>query len=692
MNLESFFHPQSVAVVGASENPKKLGSIILQNIIESNFEGKCIAINPKSAGEDIQGKPCLSKLTDSDTAIDLVVIVVPGRFVDSVIDDAIANKTKNIIIISAGFGEIGEHELEDNIAKKCAANGINLLGPNCLGAIFPYANCNASFADGFPAQGNICFVSQSGAFCTAVLDWADKKNIGFSHFISLGNKAGISETDILENLINDPKVEIFAFYLESISNATKFLDLIREISDKKPVIILAPGKSEKAAAASSSHTGSLAPNSRVLAAAYKAAGAIQVDCMRSMAHILEILTYSKTKNLGKNIAILTNAGGFGVMTSDLTEDDDLTLVEIPQATQDKLKAVLPAESALSNPIDIIGDADAKRYEESLAILCEDETIDQILVLLTPQRTTEVEKTAQIIAEYSKKTDKNIVTSFVGGTKVFPGFQILEDSKVPSLAFPSDVTNALGKIANRNANLSRKVLDPPVRDPRIESFIRNAQQADLKSLPQGQVDQILDIYELIRPMSQNFQLDSLEKAKDFFGKMPTAVLKISSPDALHKTELKGVFLNIDNAEKFENAWNNLKSSIEIASLKDATIQVQEQITEETIEIFIGMNSDENFGKVGVFGSGGIFTEVFNDTSLRVLPVYNDSCFENMVNETNAGKILAGTRGKTFARKEIIEVLKKVQKISQDFPEIVSIDANPILVSKDRAICVDFKIMV
>ncbi len=692
MNLKSFFNPKSIAIVGASENLDKLGSIILQNIIESDFKGVLFAVNPKNAGKKILNTPCLAKVSDNKTSFDLVVIVIPSKFVESTIDDCIINRTKNVIIISAGFGEIGDHKLENQIKEKCEKNNINLLGPNCLGAILPYSNCNASFSDGFPKQGNICFVSQSGAFCTAILDWADKKDIGFSHFISLGNKAGISETDILENLMNDDSVEIFAFYLESVADGKKFLEQIRKISPKKPIIILEPGRSKKAAAASSSHTGALAPNARVLAAAYKAAGAIQVNSMREMAHILEILTFSKNKNLGKNIAILTNAGGFGVMTTDLSEDDELTLVEIHKKTKQSLSEVLPSEAALANPIDIIGDAGAKRYEDSLNILIEDKNIDQILVLLTPQRTTEIKETAEVIAKFAKRTDKNIVASFIGGTKVSSGIKILEKLKIPVFDFPSEATNALGKIANRNENLIKCETILTKRNIKIETFIKTAQKNKLKSLPQNQVDEILDIYELDRPASKNFNLDEFENAKKFFENLQTVVLKISSPDALHKTELKGVFLNINTLEKLKDAWNNLKKSIEISKLKNASIQIQEQITDKSIEIFVGVNSDENFGKVIVFGSGGIFTEIFNDTALRVLPVYNQKCFENMVNETKTGKILSGTRGKSYAKNKTLNIIKKIENLISDFPEIVSIDANPILVSKDRAVCVDFKIMI
>jgi len=303
MSLSSFFAPKSVAVVGVSENLDKLGSIIFQNIIEGGFEGALYGANPKLGGQKLLDKDCVASLKDIDEALDLVVIVIPGKFAEGVIDDCIANGTKNVIIISAGFSEVGNDDLEHTIAKKCADHKINLLGPNCLGVIFPHAKCNASFADGNPLPGNICFVSQSGAFCTAMLDWAAEKNIGFSHFVSLGNKVGISEVEILETLMDDDQVDMFAFYLESLAHGPEFLEAIKKCT--KPVVILEPGKSIKAAEAASSHTGSLAPNYRVLQMAYRQAGAVQVFSMEAMFGLLEMLTNHAHKRFGKNLAVVT---------------------------------------------------------------------------------------------------------------------------------------------------------------------------------------------------------------------------------------------------------------------------------------------------------------------------------------------------------------------------------------------------
>ncbi len=690
MHLKSFFNPQSVAVVGVSESLNKLGSVIFQNILESGFKGDLYGINPKLDGQKLLGQDCFKSIAQAPPALDLVIVVIPGKFVESVIDDCVLMQTKNIAIISAGFGEVGNHDLEESIKEKCERSGINLLGPNCLGAIFPYANLNASFADGYPKKGNICFVSQSGAFCTAMLDWATEKGIGFSHFISLGNKAGISEIDILEHLGDDPNVDIFAFYLESLADGPAFLEQIRKVGPHKPIIILEPGKSEKAAEAASSHTGSLAPNSRVLEMAYQQAGAIQVFSMRSMFGLLETLTYNAEKSFGKNLAVITNAGGVGVLTTDLTEENNLNLAQFSTETLKKLKTELPLEANIKNPVDIIGDARAERYQKALEILLEDKNVDQILVLLTPQRTTEVEETARVIGQIAQNTTKNIVASFIGGQRISNGIPVLAKHTIPHFEFPVDATRVLGLLANR---LSKNIAQPidllTRQDETIVKHIEAAKKAKMKSLPQEHVNALLKAYDFDFPQNCNFEdyKEALECASSFFPE--SVVMKISAPNALHKTDLKGVVLNVDTPVKFKEVWEGFQASIKAAGLKDARIQVQEQIPQGT-EIIVGITRDPNFGSVMLFGSGGIYTEVFKDTTVRVLPTTD---FNDMIEETKIGEILHGVRGEEpKAVKPLIKTMQKMQQLVLDYPEIAGIDANPVMVTEDRAVTVDFKILV
>lgn len=690
--LDSFFNPKSIAVVGVSSDPTKLGAVVFKNLLDADFKGNLYAVNPKSAGQDLYGKPCYGTVKDIPEAVDLVVIVVPAKFTISSIDDCIINKTKNISIITAGFGEVGNHELEDEIARKCNENGINLLGPNCLGHISTFTNLNASFADGFPDKGNVAFISQSGAYCSAMLDWAREKGIGFSHFISIGNKAQLSETELLEAIKNDKNTTAFVFYLESLKNGQEFLKTVREVVKTKPVVVLEPGKSSKAQAASLSHTGSLAPNYRVLEAALEKSGVIQAYTTREMFGLLEILQYAKHKEFDGQLALLTNAGGVGVLTSDLCEDNNLDIARPSEATIAKLKEVLPAEAAFGNPIDVIGDAKADRYENALRVLCESKEYKNILVLLTPQMVTDATGTAQAIVKISKEfNDVNIFASFIGGAKVREGVNILKENHVITFDYPTDATRLLGMLKRQMVYKNLKEIE--IKNSNVPAEIKEAMEKakneGLASLPQEIVNKIMEHYELDFPKSGNFtdKNEALNFCKNLFPK--SVVLKLSAPDALHKTEMKGIYLNINDENKFNEAWEGLWASINKFSLKGASVLIQEMITKST-EVIIGVNKDKNFGKIMVFGTGGIYTEVMKDTSLRVLPTDE---FEKMIKETKVGTILNGVRGESpKAVPQLIDTLAKIQQIVFDFPQITSIDINPILITDDRAVIVDFKIIL
>lgn len=692
MSLDSFFNPASIAVVGVSNDATKLGSVVFNNLLDAGFKGRLYAINPKSAGQELYGKPCFATVRDLPEAVDLVVVVVPAKFTMPVIDDSIVNKAKNISIITAGFGEVGNHELEDTIAQKCIENGINLLGPNCLGHISTFDGVNASFADGFPAIGNVAFVSQSGAYCSALMDWAREKGIGFSHFISIGNKALLSEDRLLDALKNDKNTDAFVFYLESLKNGKAFLRVLKEVSKTKPVVIMEPGKSLKAQAASLSHTGSLAPNYRVLEMALKGSGAIQAYTTRELFGLLEILQYANHNQFDGSVAILTNAGGVGVLSSDLCEDNGLDLARPSDKTIEALKASLPAESAFGNPIDVIGDARADRYETALNILCASGEYKNIIVLLTPQMVTEPVETADAIVRVAKQyPNVNVFSVFVGGVKVKPGREILNAHKMLNYEYPIDVIRLLGLLKAQMA--FRGVEDVTVETKILPNAIREAvaeAKADgLASLPQNVVNMIMDHYEIDYPKSGNFT--DKEKAYAFCQKIFPApvVLKLSAPDALHKTEMKGIYLNVCDEASFNEGWDGLNGSITKFQLKGASVLIQEMIVKAT-ETIIGVNTDNNFGRIMVFGTGGIYTEVMKDTTLRILPAAD---FDKMIKETKIGVILNGVRGEEpKAVKPLAETLKKVQQVVLEIPEITSIDGNPVLVTKDRAVVVDFKMLL
>lgn len=692
MSLASFFKPASIAVVGVSADPTKLGSVVFKNIIDAGFVGHLYGVNPKLAGQNVMERPCYASVRDIPEAVDLVVVLVPARFTMPVIDDAVAKGVKNISIITAGFGEVGNHDLEDEIARKCQAAGINLLGPNCLGHISTFDRVNASFADGFPAKGNVAFISQSGAYCSAIMDWAREKGIGFSHFISIGNKADLAEDALLDAIAEDPHTTAFVFYLESLKNGTRFLQALKRVTKVKPVVIMEPGKSQKAQAASLSHTGSLAPNYRVLEMALQRSGAIQAYNTRDMFGLLEILQHCHHQEFDGSLAVLTNAGGVGVLTSDLCEEAGLDLARPSEQTIAALKAALPAEAALGNPIDVIGDARADRYEAALDILCASGEYKNILVLLTPQMVTDAKGTAEAVVRVAGRYQNvNVFTCFVGGMRVKEGRTILQQAGILTYEYPCDIVRLLGllkaQMAFRGvADVNFVAQEVPAE---IMTAVRAAKAEGLASLPQKTVNMIMDHYGIDYPKSGNF-VDKEAALAFCRGIFPApVVLKLSAPDALHKTEMKGIYLNIDDEAKFNAAFDGLTATIAQFQLKGASVLIQEMIVKAT-ETIIGVNSDKNFGRVMVFGTGGIYTEVMRDTTMRILPA-ND--FDAMIKETKVGTILNGVRGEApKAVGAVADTLAKIQRIVLEIPEITAIDANPALITKDRAVVVDFKMLL
>ena len=689
--LDSFFNPKSVAVVGVSADPKKLGSLIFNNLINAKYKGKLYPINTRVGGQELYGHMSFKNVREINEPLDLAILVIAAKFCSQVVDDCIANGTKNISIIASGFSEIGNTKLEKEIGEKCLKNNINLLGPNCLGHISTYTDLNASFADGYPTKGNVAFISQSGAYCCAMLDWAEKKKIGFSHFISIGNKTTLGEDKILSILKDDVNTQFFTFYLETLKNGKEFLQTLNHVTKTKPCIILEPGKSQKAKVASLSHTGSLAPNHKILEIALRNAGAIQARDTRELFGLIEILVYSHHHNFDGNVAILTNGGGVGVLSSDLCEDNRLSLEKPNEVTIEKLKKVLPIMSSLNNPIDVLGDAKADRYENALRIICESGEYKNVIVLLTPQLGTDAKGTAQSIAKvYSEFPNINIYTSFIGGNKVQVGIDIIKANNIINYDFPADCIALLGILHNQMKK-SEKIFEISKSEipQEIKDKINQLKRQGAPSLPQNVVDMIMDYYKIDHPKHGNFtdKEKALEFCKTIFPH--SIVMKLSSPHVIHKTEMKGIFLDIKDEEQFNYSWEKLFEIIIANKLDNASILIQEMIFKSN-EAIIGFNTDENFGKIMIFGMGGIYTEIMEDLSVRILPTDK---FEEMINETKIGKIIKGVRGeKPKALNEVVDTLNKVQKIAFDFPEITTIDINPILISEERAVVADFKILL
>ena len=692
--LESFFNPKSIAVVGVSEDPKKLGSLIFHNVKNANFKGNLYPINSRIGGKILYGYQSYKSVKEIKEPLDLAIFVIAAKFCSATVDDCIINGTKNISIIAAGFSEVGNTKLEKEIAEKCAKNNINLLGPNCLGHISTFTGLNASFTDGYPKKGNVAFISQSGAYCCAMLDWAEKKNIGFSHFISIGNKAMLAEDKLLSCLKDDKNTKIFAFYLESLKNGKDFLKTLSEVSSKKPCLIMEPGRSNKAQMASLSHTGSLTPNYKILQIAFKNAGAILARNTRELFSLIETLEYSHHYQFEGSLCIVTNGGGAGVVSTDLCEENNILLEKPSDKIIELLKKELPPMCSFANPIDILGDAKADRYEKTLKIILESGEYKNLFIILTPQLGTQAKETAEVIVKlYKEYPNINIFTTFIGGNKVQPGIDVLKANKVINFDYPVDGINLLGLLFNRGKQGDNK-MEIEIENKSINVDIKNkiikAKEEGLPSLPQDIVNEIMDFYHIPYPKSANFTDKKL--ALDFCKKIfpSPVVMKISSPDAIHKTEMKGIFVGINDKKQFESAFESLMNIITNKKLKNASVLIQEMVNRSAKEAIIGMNTDSNFGKIIIFGTGGVYTEVYDDISLRILPNHD---FKEMVNETKLGKILNGYRGeKPKNVQSVIDVLEAIQKIAFDFPEICSIDINPLMVTEDKAYVVDFKILL
>lgn len=645
--LKSFFTPISIAIIGASHTPEKLGFKLLKNILDAKFPGKIFPVNPDTT--PILNLKVYESVLSIKSSVDLALISVKAEIVPSIFNDLSKKQVKNAIIFSAGFEETGKEgkKLQDEIKKISEQNKISLLGPNCLGIISTLNNLNASFSANYPKVGKTAIISQSGALLSSFLDWSLKNNFGISHCISLGNKIDLTELDFLEYLKKDPNTEVIGVYLESFKNGLEFKKIVSEISTTKPVIVLKPGKSSEAKIAVTSHTGTLAGEDEAVNSALRQAGAIRANSIEEFYDLLKVFSSQKYPK-GPELAIITNAGGPGVLATDKAIEEGLNII--------------PISSLLKNPLDVIGDALSDKYEAAIQNVLKDKVQDALLVILTPQAMTEIEKTAQIITNLSKTTTKPVFASFIGGEKVESAIQILTQNNIPTFPFPENAISSLKSLLwyvekKKSLNL-----------PAVSIFITENKKTLAKKLMQNPIStvnviKIAEIYEI--PTAKIYQGNI---------KFPV-VLKIDKPG--HKNAIGGVIKNIFTQEELNQAREKL------LKLSDNFI-IQEQI-EEGVEVIIGAKKDKDFGHLIMFGMGGIYTEVLKDINFAVSPLSNFDALD-LVKNTKVYKLIS---------KNIYPVIKCLLSVSTlltDFPQIQELDINPLIVHKTSAVAVDIKIKV
>jgi len=697
--LRTLLYPKSVAVIGVSSNSKKIGHTIAKNILSHKFSGKVYLVNPSS--KKILGKKVFSSVIDIPAKVDLAVISIPAAFTPRALEECGKKKIPYSIIISAGFSETGEEgrRLEEEILRISKKYSIGVLGPNCLGILNSENRLNASFARGMIRPGGIGFISQSGAICSAMLDWSHKNNLGFSKFISLGNTTALDEVDFMKYFENDPKTSVVLCYLEEIRSGKEFLESARLLAMKKPLIILKAGVTDEGKKAALSHTGSLAGDDTVVEAAFQEANIIRVRTLEDFFNMATIASCANSLK-GNKIAVISNAGGPAVLTTDLVSQSFLQFAELKQETQKKLSNNLPKTANIKNPIDIVGDANAFRYETTLSSALTDTGVDACIVILTPQTVTEIDATAKVIIAASKKYKKSVVATFIGGKKALSGVTLLAKKNIPVYEFPNQAVAALSAlykyVSNKNKQKSmgseqyKKIVVNTKEYNNFKNIFILLATHTLFQMSLKNSLEILKAYEL--PCVESFFAESAQDVEKINFEYPLAA-KIDSQDVVHKSDINAVVVNIKNKDEARVAFASIQKNVFSRMPQAKVAGVVFQPMAAGFEVICGARRDPQFGPVVLAGIGGIYAEVFNDVSLRLAPVSRSDARE-LLSELHSYPILKGIRGKPSCDMEsLVDIINKLSQIMIDFPEIMEIDLNPVMVGEARegARIVDFRIV-
>lgn len=697
--LDYFFKPKSVAVIGASTDPDKLGYAVLENLVEGGYaqRGKVYPINPHA--EKILGYEVFSSVKEVPGEIELAVIVIPYTYVPDVLRECGEKGIPAVVVISAGFREAGmeglERELElIDIAEE---HGIRLVGPNCLGIIDTFTPLNASFSAGTPPKGPMAFMSQSGALGTAILDWAQAGRLGLSKFVSLGNKADVSEIDLMKAWVDDPDTNVILMYSEGLPNGQEFIKVAREITRKIPLVAVKSGVTESGSRAVSSHTGSLAGSEQAYQAAFQQAGVLRAEDMASLFDMALALGYQPLlKN--NRIAIVTNAGGPGILATDALEHRGMSLSRLEVETIQNLEQYLPDAASAANPVDVLGDARANRYEFALKAVSEDPNVDGLLVVLTPQAMTEIGATAEAVGKISQEIDKPIMGCFMGEAKVESGIEVLRKYNVPNYSFPERAALAFRAMADYREIRLRpqpKFETFDVDQQSVRDLLERVKSEDRYSIGDLEAWDILEAYGIRIPKSK--LAESQDQAVEYAAEIGyPVVLKITSPDILHKTDVGGVKVGLESPEEVRDAFELMLYRAE-RYLPEAEVwgcQVQEMAPPGGLEVLIGMNRDPQFGPLITFGLGGIYVEALKDVTFRVAPFSRKEA-QAMLEEIRASSLLEGVRGEPPVDKDsIVEILMRIGQLVQQFPEIAELDINPLIVYPEGqgAIAIDMRLVL
>lgn len=692
--LKSLFEPSSIAVIGASHNPLKVGHVLVDNLVKFGFCGDIYPVNPSRG--DIKGLKVYGSVEEINKDIQLALIAVPAKGVPAAIKECIRKRVSSAVVVSSGFKESGsEGALLEQELKNIAEEGnINLLGPNCLGIMNTSNNLNATFSKWMLPKGKISFFSQSGALGIAVLDWAIGNRIGFSKFISLGNKVSLNETDFISYLMDDDETDVILGYIEDVKEGEKFIKAAKACTYKKPVILIKSGGTQAGARAASSHTGALAGSDTAFDAAFKQTGIIRARGVEELFDMAKVFSGGKIPASG-NIIIITNAGGPGIIAADEAEKAGLTLPVVNKASVKRLSGKLPKNASLYNPVDVLGDAPPERYAAVLDEIINSRDFDGIIVVLTPQAMTNPSETAKYIIQASGKTKKPVITAFMGMESVKHAVIELGKANIPNYAYPEDAIRSYKKLVDYSQWKKRKIQKPDklaVSNAASAKIIKNAVSRGHFALGEDEARDCLSAYGFRFPL-KSFVSDKSEAARESARIGFPVVMKVSSPDILHKTDVGGVRTGITNRGQAENAFMEITTGVKrmVPSALVTGVNIYETISGGK-EVVIGVSYDRTFGHMLMFGLGGIYVEVLRDVSFRIIPVTKTDVRE-MVREIRSYRMLTGTRGEKAVDLDAIEeAMLRLNQLIMDFPEIHELDINPLVVKTEGAVALDARIII
>jgi acetyltransferase len=701
--LDAFFRPASIAVVGASATPGSVGNILMHNLLQNPFGGVVYPVNPKRKA--VHGVSCYPSLMEVPEAVDLAVIATPASTVPHAVQQCVERGVQAALIISAGFSELGAEgrALEKQI-RDLAAGKVRIVGPNCLGIIHPSSGLNASFASSMAKPGRIALLSQSGAICTSILDWARERHIGFSSFVSVGTMLDVDFADLIDYFGDDPHTRSIVLYMESVGNVQKFVSAARAVARTKHVIVVKAGRHEAGAKAAASHTGALAGSDAVFDAAIRRAGVLRVTTIPDLFNMAEILAHQPPPR-GPNLAIVTNAGGPGVMATDALMLGGGQLAALSQASLDALSKVLPAYWSHGNPIDVLGDAPPERYERALEICAKDPGVEGVLILLAPQAVTDPTETARRLAPFAKMEGKPVLASWMGGADVHEGRAVLDAAGIATFDSPEAAVKAFLNLVQYRRS-QELLYEQPAALPedwqpnqaRVRTLLQQVRDTGRTLLTEFEAKEVLTCYGIptVPTVTARSADEAAAEAKKLRGPV---VLKLWSEVITHKTDAGGVALNLAGDEAVCAAFAQIKTSAEAYSQKHSLkagaflgVTVQPMIRSKGYELIVGSSVDPQFGPIILFGTGGVLVEVFQDRALG-LPPLNRTLARRLMERTRIFSALQGIRGQaSVPLNELEMLLVRFSYLLCDFLEIQEIDINPLLASPDGLLALDARIVL